>query len=118
MYQKHDSAGAAGAADAERVRGCLQSAGRPATIETPSTGKQQVAIAHGPVKISENVTLVNSTTYISFLPSADEAAWWAAQLRQAPEIADDSVVSSGTAFVQYGAGATAADRAAVASCLP
>ena len=100
------------------MRGCLQSAGRPATIETSSTGKRQVAIAHGPVKISENVTLVNPTTYISFLPSADEAAWRAAQLRQAPEIADDSVVSSGNAFVQYGAGATAADRAAVASCHP
>lgn len=106
-----------GKAAADAVRDCLRSAGRPATIETSSTGEPQVAIPHGPVQVSEHVILQNSTTYISFMESPDKAAWWADQLRQSPDIPDDSVASSGNAFVQYGTGATAADRTAVASCL-
>ena len=105
------------AADTNAALACLQAGGRSAAIETSSTGQPQIALLHGSVRVSDNVTLENSKTYITFMRSPDEAAWWADQLRQAPDIPDDSVVSSGNAFVQYGAGATAADRAAVAVCL-
>jgi hypothetical protein len=117
VFRKHEGADAAGAVGAERVQACLRAAGKPSSIETSSTGQRQVAIAHGPVQISANVTFQNSTTYISFMRSADEAAWWVDQLRPSPDIPDDSVVSSGNAFVHYGAGATTAERAAVSSCL-
>ena len=113
VYRKDGAA----SSEADSVRTCLQAAGTPATVMTSSTGQPQVAIAHGPVQIADHVTLQNSTTYISFLPSADEAAWWAAELRESPDIPDDSIVSSGNAFVQYSAGATSAVRAAVAGCL-
>ena len=115
VYRNHS--GAAAGTEPERVRDCLRATGRRATVETSSTGQRQVALAHGPVQIEQHVTLENSTTYVSFMGSAKEAAWWADQLRQAPEIPDDSVVASGSAFVQYGVGVNAADRAAVASCL-
>jgi hypothetical protein len=115
VYRAH--CGSAAGSQADAVRDCLRGAGRPASIETSSTGERQVAIAHGPMQVSEHVTIQNSKTYISFMKSPDDAAWWAGQLRQSPDIPDDSVASAGNAFVQYGTGATAADRAAVTSCL-
>jgi hypothetical protein len=116
LYRKHDHS-SAGSADATLVRDCLQSAGRRATIETSSTGTRQVAIAEGPVKVSSNTTLENATTYISFMSSASEAAWWVDQLRASAGISEGSLSQSGSAFVQWGPGATAAERTAVASCL-
>jgi hypothetical protein len=104
-------------ATAERVRRCLQTGGTPASIESSSTGARQVAVTHGRGAVGPNVTLQSSKTYISFLPSADEAAWFEGQMRQAPGFDPGLVTRSGNALVTFGSTATPAERAAIAACV-
>jgi hypothetical protein len=63
------------------------------------------------------VTLQSSKTYISFLPSEDEAAWFEGQLRQAPGFTPGLVTHRGNALVTFGSTATTAERAAISACL-
>jgi hypothetical protein len=111
---RDDSASAAGA---ERTVRCLQAARVQATIEKSSTGAHQVAVEHGRGAIGPNVTLVSSKTYVSFLPSADEAAWFESELRRAPGMRADLVTHRDNALVTFGSTASAAERAAITTCL-
>ena len=113
--RSHQGGGAAATTDA--VLSCLQASGRSPAIETSSTGQQQIALLHGPVRVSDTVTLEDSKTYITVMASASEAASWAEELRRAPQIPGGSIASSGNVMAQYGLGATNADRVAVAACL-
>jgi hypothetical protein len=107
----------ASAADASRTLRCLEAARVPASIEKSSTGANQVAVEHGRGALGPNVTLTSSKTYVSFLPSADEAAWFEGELRRAPGMRPDLVAHKGNALVTFGSTASAAERAAITACL-
>ena len=104
-------------ASAERVLSCLQAGGASAALESSSTGARQVAVHHGRAAIGPNVTLESSKTYISFLPSEDEAAWFEGQLRQAPGFTPGLATHRGNALVTFGSTATAGERTAITGCL-
>jgi hypothetical protein len=102
---------------AGRAARCLQTRGTSASMESSSTGARQVAVTHGRGAIGPNVTLQSSKTYISFLPSEDEAAWFEGQLRQAPGFTPGLVTHQGNALVTFGKTATTGERAAITACL-
>jgi hypothetical protein len=108
---------ASSSASANRVARCLQTRGTSASIESSSTGARQVAVSHGRGPIGPNVTLQSSKTYISFLPSEDEAAWFEGQLRQAPGFTPGLVTHHGNALVTFGSTATTGERATITACL-
>jgi hypothetical protein len=108
---------ATSSASANRVARCLQTRGTSASIESSSTGARQVAVTHARGAIGPNVTLQSSKTYISFLPSEDEAAWFEGQLRQAPGFTPGLVTHQGNALVTFGSTATNGERAAITACL-
>jgi hypothetical protein len=108
---------ASDSAAANGVLQCLNAAQVPATIETSSTGQRQVAVTHGPGQIGQNVTLQSSKTYVSFLESEEQAAWFEGQLRAAPGSSPDAVTHRGNAVVTFGTTASPAVRALISSCL-
>jgi hypothetical protein len=105
------------AASAARVARCLQARGALASVESSSTGARQVAVTHGRAPIGPKVTLESSKTYVSFLPSESEAAWFEGQLRQAPGFTPGLVAHSGNALVTFGSTATPRERATITVCL-
>lgn len=115
LVRKHGESEAA--ASAGRVARCLQAGGHAASVESSSTGARQVAVPHGPGALGPDVTLESSTTYVSFLGSEDEAAWFEGQLRQAPGSSPALVDHRGNAVVTFGSTATAGERAAISACL-
>lgn len=113
--RERDDSGSA--ASAGRVARCLQAGGASASVESSSTGARQVAVTHGRGALGPNVTLQSSKTYISFLPSEDETAWFEGQLRQAPGFTPGLVTHQGNALVTFGTTATTGERAAITACL-
>jgi hypothetical protein len=64
------------------------------------------------------VTLEDSTTYVSFTSSPDEASWWRSELAGMPPGGDPSLfVQEGRALVAYGMTSTPEERAAIEACL-
>jgi hypothetical protein len=115
LYARRDDDGSSAAA--ARVARCLHARGATASVESSSTGARQVAVTHGSAAIAPKVTLASSKTYVSFLPSESEAAWFEGQLRRAPGFSPGLVTHSGTALVTFGSTATPRERATITACL-